>query len=128
MRLQKHWPKWLTIILLLTFSSAAAAQVVPVATVGPLAPLLPDTLGGLKATSDTKQFSRDNLQEVVGDKAAIYQEYRVISAASREYGAVRVDVFETQNQFASFGLFTFNTGSAKGSHVFEDLGSGGERL
>ena len=45
------------------------------------------------------------------------------SAASREYAGVRVDLFETQNQFAAFGLFTFTAGAGK-SKPLEGLGAG----
>src|SRR3989442_15075403 len=113
MRLQKLCPRWLTLIILLTFAPGIEAQVVPVATTDPLDRLLSDTLGGVKATSDIRRFSGDNLKELVGDQAAVYQEYRVTSAESREYGAARVDVFAIQNQFATFGLFTFNAAAGK---------------
>jgi hypothetical protein len=64
----------------------------------------------------------------VGDKTVVYQEYLVTSAASREYGRVRVDVFETTSRFAAFGLITFNTGASESTPVAEELGSGAARL
>src|ERR1044071_6892456 len=69
-------------------------QVVAVATLRPLAELLPDKLAGIKATGDIKQYSGDDLSQLVADKAAIYQEYRVGRAASRQYGSTRIDLFE----------------------------------
>jgi hypothetical protein len=125
LRSKKPWPKWLPIIILLTFPSATAAQVVPLATTDPIARLLPNTLDGVKATGDIKRFSGESFRDLVGDEAAVYQEYRVGSAASRDYRAARVDVFETQNQFAAFGLFTFGTGVSKNKSVSKDIGSGG---
>jgi hypothetical protein len=68
------------------------------------------------------------LSELVADKATFYREYLVTSAVSREYGRVRIDVFETQHQLAAFGLFTFNTGADKKNPVEEDVGSGGLRF
>ncbi len=107
---------------------AAAVEVVSLASPGPLASLLPDTLAGLEATSDTKQVTRDNVAELVADAAAIYREYLVTSAVSREYAGTRVDVFETRNQFAALGLFTFNSGASKVKPVDVEFGSGGARL
>jgi uncharacterized protein DUF6599 len=87
----------------------AGAEVVPLAPSSQLVSLLPDSLAGLRATSELKQVRKDNLSELVEDKAAFYREYLVTSAVSREYGRLRVDVFETQDQTAAFGLFSFNS-------------------
>lgn len=106
----------------------ASAAVTPLAPSSPLARLLPGSLARLKASSDIKQLAGDNLVELVAGKASIYREYRVTSAASREYAGVRVDVFETQNQFAALGLFMFNCGASKNKPIDEDIGSGGARL
>ena len=92
------------------FDQATAAEAIPVAAGIPPANLLADTLAGRKATGDVIQVAGEKLSELVADKAAIYREYHVAFAASRQYGPVRVDVFQTQNQFAAFGLFLFNTG------------------
>ena len=110
----------------------SAVQVTPVASSSssPFSNLLPDKLGGIKATTDLKQLSGETLAELVGDKAAIYREYHVTSAGSREYSGVRVDVFETPNQFAAFGLFTFNTGGG-GARLIdekEEIGFTGARV
>src|SRR5262245_53813879 len=81
-------------------AQGAESEVTPVFSSSALISLLPDKLAGLKATSDLKQFTSDNLQELVNERAAIFREYRVTSAVSREYGGVRVEVFETKNQFS----------------------------
>ncbi|MEK6406629.1 MAG: DUF6599 family protein [Acidobacteriota bacterium] len=141
MHLEKQRPAVLALILVLISPLAigarqapaaadqpASAAVTPLVSSSPLARLLPGSVARLKATSDIKQLAGDNLVELVGDKAAIYQEYRVTSAASREYAGVRVDVFETQNQFAALGLFMFNCGASRVKPIEEDIGSGGARL
>lgn len=106
----------------------AGAEVVPLASTSQLVSLLPDSLAGLRATTELKQVGRDNLSDLVEDKAPFYREYSVTSAVSREYGRVRVDVFETQHQLAAFGLFTFNAGAGKENSVEVDIGSGGSRF
>ena len=103
-------------------------SIVPLAGSSQLVSLLPDSLAGVRATNELKQVAKENLSELVGDKAQSYREYRVTSAVSREYGRIRVDVFETQNQLAAFGLLTFNRGSENNDAVEEDVGSGGLRL
>jgi len=107
---------------------AAGAEVVALATSSPPAQLLPFHLAGVSATSEVKEFPKDALRELVPEAATIYQEYKVISAASREYARVRVDVFHTQNQFAAFGLFSFVAGTAKDQPVPQELGQGSARL
>ncbi len=106
----------------------AGAEAVPLATSSLPAQLLPFHLAGLLATSEVKEFQKDNLRELMAEAATIYQEYKVVSAASREYARVRVDVFHTQNQFAAFGLFSFVAGTAKEQPVPPDLGQGSARL
>ena len=108
----------------------SGVQGTPVAPSSPLSNLLPDKLGGIKATTDLKQLTRETLAEFVGDKAAVYGEYHVTSAASREYSGVRLDVFETPNQFAAFGLFTFHTGGGSARPIDEkdEIGFGGARV
>ncbi|MEK6285309.1 MAG: DUF6599 family protein [Acidobacteriota bacterium] len=141
MHLEKQRPAVLALILVLISPLAigarqapagedqpASAAVTPLASSSPLARLLPGSLARLRATSDIKPIGGDNLVELVGDKAAIYEEYRVTSAASREYAGVRVDVFETENQFAALGLFMFNCGASRVKPIEEDIGSGGARL
>lgn len=107
---------------------ASGTQLTPLASSRSLSSLLPDKLAGIKATTDIKQLTRETLAELVGDKAAVYREYRVNSAASREYSAVRVDVFETQNQFTALGLFMFNSGASKTKPIAEQIGSEGARV
>jgi hypothetical protein len=103
--------------------SAADSKVIAVAPANPLAGLLTDRLAGVKATGEVTQFERDRLAEIVSDKAKAYQEYRVLGVVSRQYGGTRVDVFQTQNEFTAFGLFTFDSGGEKRSQ--DGIGSGG---
>ncbi|MEK6320217.1 MAG: DUF6599 family protein [Acidobacteriota bacterium] len=141
MHLEKQRPAMLTIILILAASLAVGAQqappsdkqaggaeVIPLSSSHPLSSLLPDRLAGIKATSDLKQLASENIVELVADKAAVYREYRVTSAASREYSGVRVDVFETQNQFTALGLFMFNSRASKAKPIEEELGSNVARV
>jgi hypothetical protein len=109
-------------------TSPPALPVTDVATSRSLAELLPDRLAGMKAASDIKQYTGDNLAELVADKQGVYQEYLVTRAASRRYAEARVDIFETANTFAAFGLFTYNFGPAGGKAVAEEIGSGGARV
>jgi hypothetical protein len=69
--------------------------------------LLPETLAGAKATSEIRHYTPETLLELVADKAAVYQEYNITEAASRRYGATRVDVCKTASPRAAFGLFTY---------------------
>ena len=103
-------------------------QVVALATARPLAELLPDKLAGFRATGDIKQYSADNLAQLVADKAPVYQEYRVGRAASRQYGRARVDVFETENQLAACGLVTYASGTGASKALTEKIGSGGAQV
>jgi hypothetical protein len=106
---------------------AAGESVVALASPGPLVKLLPDTLGGVKAAGEVRQVSGDNINELVPDKARIYQEYLVISAVSREYAGARIEVFESRNQFAAQGLFQFSRAASNTASAI-DIGSGGARL
>lgn len=115
----KHRIYLLSAILVFTalFSSFAAKAQPQTAAAGqaaapanPLAALLPDKLAGVAATGQVAQFEGDRLSELASDKAKAYQEYRVSVAVSRQYGASRVDVFQTQNEFGAFGLFSFSSG------------------
>src|SRR5262245_39128238 len=81
-------------------------QVIAVAAARPLAELLPDKLAGVKATGEIKQYTGDSLAELVADRAPIYREYLVNRAAARQYGASRVEVFETQTPLGAYGLFS----------------------
>ena len=106
---------------------ASGPSVTPVA-VSAIERLLPDSLAGFKATGPASLVAADKLAELVGDKSEVYREYLVASAASREYSGTRVDIFETKNQFAAFGLFTYNTGRIANKPAAIDLGSGGARV
>jgi len=140
MHLEKERQAVLAIILILVTSFAAEAQQAaspdkmasgtePPPSRSP-SDLLPDKLGGIKAATEIKHLTRETLADLVGDKASVYQEYRVTSAASREYSGVRVDVFETQNQFAALGLFMFNSGASRAKPIEEEeeVGSNGARV
>jgi hypothetical protein len=86
-----------------------SAEVVQVAA-PTLSQVLPDNLGRRKATGEIKQYSPDALEGLVGPKAGIYREYRALLAASRVYGAFRVDVFQCQTRSGAFGLFSYSSG------------------
>ncbi|HKP11461.1 MAG TPA: DUF6599 family protein [Blastocatellia bacterium] len=101
-------------------------QVVAVTAERPLAGLLPDKLAGVKAAGDVKQFNADGLTELVGDQATIYREYYVTRAASRQYGAARVDVFASSHPFGAFGLLTFY--GAAGHADKDGIGTGSARM
>ncbi len=103
--------------------TAASSQVIAVAPAHPLAALLPGRLSGFVATSEVTPVEGDRLADLVSDKARAFQEYRILAAASRQYGNLRVDVFQTRNQFAAFGLFTYVSGHEKEAE--ENIGSGG---
>jgi len=112
-------------------SSAAGAP-------GPVAPtvpaqepgggLFPDRVAGLKAAGEIRRFSFDNLNDLVGDKAALYREYLVAAAASRDYAGARLDVFQTQNKFAALGLFLFTTAPAGARAATLSIGDGAAAL
>ena len=98
---------------------AAGAEAVSVAAPRPVISLLPDMLAGQKATSDPRQVGRDNIVEFVAERAPIYQEYLVVSAASREYAGAQVEVYETRTPFAALGLFQFNFGASTRNRELE---------
>ena len=131
---ERQAPLAVTFILIASLAAGAqqagnkqpgAAEAVPLAAPSPFARLLPDTLAGQKATSELRQTG--NISDFVGNNAAVYKEYLVTSAASREYGGTRIEVFQTQNQLAAFGLLTFNSGAGKSRPLEDELVSGGAR-
>ncbi|MFY9610490.1 MAG: DUF6599 family protein [Blastocatellia bacterium] len=99
--------------------TAASAQAIAVAPAHPLSELLPDRLAGFAATSEVKPVEGD----LGSDQAKAFQEYRILATASRQYRNLRVDVFQTRNQFAAFGLFTYVSGHEREAE--ENIGSGG---
>ncbi|MFP5262722.1 MAG: DUF6599 family protein [Blastocatellia bacterium] len=113
-------------------SQAGDASPAPLAVGGAaaraLAELLPDKLAGKNSAGAVRQYAGDKLAELVADKPAVYQEYLVTGAVSRQYAEARVDIFETANPFAAFGLFTYNAGPARGKAVSEAVGSGASRI
>ena len=120
----------LTCAFLLFFSLSAGAQQVvtlePTKAVTPPQPadLLSDRLAGASATAATVAFAPDNLAELVGDRATVYREYQVTGAVSRLYGSTRVDVFQTDRPFASFGLFTYHRADQVSKIKSRMIGSG----
>ena len=106
-----------------------AQQVITLEPAKPAAPplqpgdVLPDKLAGAKATGAVRQIGKDNLAELVGNEAAVYQEYKVAAAASRQYGATRVDVFQTEKPFAAFGLFSFYALDVTGKTTAKEVAS-----
>ncbi|MEN3334802.1 MAG: hypothetical protein V7641_4167 [Blastocatellia bacterium] len=105
--------------------AAGNQQVIAVTTERPLTELLPDKLAGLKATGSARQITAETLAELVGDQATVYREYYVTRAASRQYGAARIDVFTSTHPFGAFGLLTFYSGP---NHTTSDsIGAGSAR-
>lgn len=95
------------IAILLAFCiSSIAQQSGGVTMVAPAEPLA-ETLAGIRATGEIKRYGADKLAEMVADQSQLYSEYRVLSASSRLYGSARVELFQTANQFASYGLLTY---------------------
>ncbi|HEX5732931.1 MAG TPA: DUF6599 family protein [Blastocatellia bacterium] len=104
----------------------AGKQATVIATARTIAQLLPDKLAGVKATGEIQQFGPDNLAAMVGEKATVYQEYLVIEAYWRQYGPARVEIFQTENAFAAFGLYTYATGKAIGSSKATEISEGSD--
>jgi hypothetical protein len=99
-----------------------------IATARTVAQLLPERLAGVKATGELQQFNRDNLAALVGEKATAYQEYLVTEACRRQYAAASVEVFQTENAFAAFGLFTYARGAQGAEAATQALGSASAKL
>jgi hypothetical protein len=86
--------------------------------------LLPEKLAGLKAAGDTKIFQAGNLNELAGDRARIYQEYRIVSAASRQYsGSIQAEVYQLDTPYCAYGLFTHEAGNALAVKLKREIGS-----
>jgi hypothetical protein len=113
--------------LLFLFSPVAGAAATS-GNFGGIADALPEQLGRAKATTELKQFNHEELPQLTGERPSFY-DYGVKSAATREYGSLRADVFETNDQFGAFGLFTFNLGRETGEKVtLEEIGRCGAKL
>ena len=106
----------------------AVKDVTAIATARPPAELLPERLAGVKAAGEIKEFGRDNLAAIVGEKATAYQEYLVTAGYQRQYGAARVEIFWAENPFAAFGLFTYAAGANKTAADQPGFGSASARL
>ena len=91
---------------------------------GPVSPaqLLPDFLGSFKATGEAREYHPDSLAELAGERSSAFREYRVLTAASRLYGTARVDVFQVENMFAAFGLFTYDSGLSGATTLEKAIG------
>ncbi|HSE98531.1 MAG TPA: DUF6599 family protein [Blastocatellia bacterium] len=93
-----------------------------------LSELLPARLAGVKATGEIRQFGRENLAGLVADSAPAFQEYRVVSALSRQYGPARVDLFISEDRFAAFGLFTYLARKDGARPASQQIGTEGATL
>lgn len=88
------------------------------------ADFLPEKLANTTATTEIKEYQPENLTEVVGDKTVTFQNYKVRLAASRNYGAAQVDIFQTESRFAAFGLFNYLIAQAGAAPAAKSIGSG----
>ena len=119
--------------LLFLSLSAGAQQVVtlePTKATAPPRPvdLLPDRLAGVGAAAPAVAVAESQLEEVVGGQATVYREYQVAGAATRLYGATRVDVFQTDRPFAAFGLFTHHQAEPNSRIKPRMIGSGSDAV
>lgn len=100
-----------------------SSRPVAVAPSHPLSTMLPGRLAGFTATSEVTPVEGDRFADLVSDQAKAFQEYRILAAAFRQYGNLRVEVFQTRNQSSAFGLFTYVSGHSREAE--ENIGSGG---
>jgi hypothetical protein len=106
-------------LILLALAAPALAADAWVTSSRDIAELLPDRLAGLKATQEIKLYN----PAVSG--GAIYSEYGIVEAASRQYGRLRLEVFRARDQFAALGLFSFISGSLPSGAPVRVESSGG---
>jgi len=91
--------------------------------------LLGDQLGPFKAAGALTELNSETLAQRWPAESGLLQEYTVNSAAVREYGGMRAEVFRLQNQFAAFGLFSFELGrSGAMTSMVDQLGSAAVRI
>ncbi len=114
-------------------SEKSAPQIItlePTKKVAALSPagLLPEKLGSLKASSETQERQAENLNELMIDQVAIYQEYRVIAAATRTYGNARAEVFQLDTPDSAFGAFTYHARDFLGKAPAKEIGSNSAAL
>jgi hypothetical protein len=88
----------------------------------PGAQILADRLGIFSASAEAQHFPQERLGEIAGARDGIFREYRVSMASSRDYGQLRIELFETQSQFAAFGLFSFELSAEPDSGRSIDIG------
>ena len=74
------------------------------------AELLPDRLAGAVASGQIIRYADETIAQLTGESANVYREYRVQAAYSRQYGAARIAVFQTDGVSSAYGLFTYNAG------------------
>jgi hypothetical protein len=104
----RSYPGYFGVIALILFSGSPAGLAAgePWA----IGRALPDQLGQFRASGDLKQVSASEISQIAPEHAAVLQEYGLGSAAARDYGALRVEVFELPNHASAVGLFTFHAG------------------
>ncbi len=88
------------------------------------ADFLPEKLAKMAATTAITDYKAENLSGLTGDKTVAFQEYKVKLAASRTYGATRVDLFQTESRFAAYGLFAYLTAQANVRPAVKSIGDG----
>jgi hypothetical protein len=114
--------------------SEGQSAITAVAATRPITDLLPQTLAGIRSTSDIRQFQPSTLSELTGEKTPIFLEYGVDAAAAREYGDYRIEVFQTPSPNQAFGLFTYSSpepvdyGKVKNSRLAATSTAGGSLL
>jgi hypothetical protein len=124
-----------TAILLLAVVAGSAAEThaqadpigsdsdsIAVASMRSLRELLPDDLAGTKATAGVEEYGPIQFVQLVGDNADVYREYKVINAAARQYGQIKVEVFQTASPFAAYGIFSYVTSEGQPSKPARQVG------
>ncbi len=92
-------------------SLQGAGEVVQTAGNADSSGLLPDRLAGAAASAEIVRYADAALAQLAGYSANIYREYHVVSACSRQYGAARIAVFQTNSISSAYGLFTYSAGA-----------------
>lgn len=90
--------------------------------------LLPDKLGPVAATGEIKGYGREGWEGLKLRPEIAYEEYPVVAAASRQYGSIRVDVFQLENHRAAYGLFSTNAGGTNAKVEAMPIGSDGAMI
>jgi hypothetical protein len=103
--------------------AAAATEATAIVTARSPFELLTERLAGARASGEARPYGPESLAELAADKAAVYREYDCISAASREYEGVRVDIFQMKSPYSAFGLFTYTAAGAGVESLSRQVGS-----